>query len=174
MALHINIFGAPGSGKSTMRSILFYELKKRQLKVEEVVEVAKDDTYNERFKDLGDQIQMFGKQHHPHFILDGLVDFIITDSPFVIGFTYMTDDLPYKEELKNLMIKVNNSYKTLNFFLDRNHEYQTFGRNQTEKESDEKAKEILNFLDEYNIDYIRVRSGEEFITEALKQLEIKD
>jgi len=39
MATHINLFGSPGAGKSTNRARLFYELKKRQLKVEEITEI---------------------------------------------------------------------------------------------------------------------------------------
>ena len=174
MALHIQIFGAPGSGKSTMRSRLFYELKKRQLKVEEVVEVAKDDTYNERYLDLSDQIQLFGKQHHPHFILENRVDYIVTDSPPIMGITYMNKDLPYYEELKNLMLKTDKSYKTLNYFLNRNHEYQEFGRNQTEKESDEKAEEVKQFLRDNDIDFTEVKSGKKFIKKVLKDLGLKE
>ena len=163
----------PGSGKSTMRSRLFYELKKRQLKVEEVVEVAKDDTYNKRFLDLSDQIQLFGKQHHPHFILDNVVDYIVTDSPPIMGITYMDSNLSYYDELKALMLKVDKSYKSINYFLIRNHEYQEFGRNQTEEQSNEKAEEIKDFLRESNIDFTEVKSGKKFIKKVLKDLNVK-
>jgi tRNA uridine 5-carbamoylmethylation protein Kti12 len=173
MALHINIFGAPGSGKSTMRSRLFYELKKRQLKVEEVVEYAKELTYNERFIELSDQIQVFGKQHHPHFVLDKKVDYVVTDSPFIMGFTYFDESLPYSKEMRKLMTKVNNSYDTINYFLTRNHEYQEYGRNQTEEESDLKAEEIKAFLNKNKIKYTEVKSGKKFIKKVLEDLNIK-
>jgi len=167
MALHINIFGAPGSGKSTMRSRLFYELKKQQLKVEEVVEYAKELTYGEDGIKLADQILMFGKQRHPHFVLDKKVDYVITDSPFIMGFTYVDDTVDYKDELKALMLKVHNSYDTLNIFINRNHKYQEFGRNQTEQESDEKAIEIKQLLKDCNIQYYEFMSGEETIENTL-------
>ncbi len=174
MALHINLYGAPGSGKSTNRSRLFYELKKRQLKVEEVVEYAKELTYDENFVQLSNQILMLGKQFHPHFVLDKKVDYVITDSPFVMGITYMDDKLSYYPEAKDLVLSMNEHFKSLNFFIDRNHKYQEFGRNQTEEESDEKAKEIKDFLDESGIEYISVKSGEEFINLALNKILSKE
>lgn len=174
MALHINIYGAPGSGKSTMRSRLFYELKKRQLKVEEVVEYAKELTYDENFIQLSNQVLMLGKQFHPHFVLDKKVDYVITDSPFVMGITYMNDKLSYYPEAKDLALSMNEHFKSLNFFIDRNHKYQEFGRNQTEEESDEKAHEIIDFLNNNNIDFYRVQSGEDFIELALELIDLHD
>jgi len=174
MALHINIFGAPGSGKSTMRSRLFYELKKQQLKVEEVVEYAKELTYGEDGVKLSDQILMFGKQRHPHFVLDKKVDYVITDSPFIMGFTYVDDSVDYKDELKSLMLKVHNSYDTLNIFINRNHKYQEFGRSQTEEESDEKALEIKTLLNECNIEFYEMKSGEETIEKVLNIIKNKE
>jgi len=174
MALHINIFGAPCSGKSTMRSRLFYELKKRQLKVEEITEYAKSLTYGEDNIKLSDQILVFGKQHHPHYVLDTKVDYIITDSPFIMGFSYLDKDSIYHDELKELMLTTNKGYKSLNYFLNRNHEYQEFGRSQTELESNEKANEVKKFLIDNNIEFTEVKSGNKFIKKVLKDLNIKE
>jgi len=171
MALHINLFGAPGSGKSTNRARLFYELKKRQLKTEEISEYAKEVTYDENFIRLSNQILMLGKQFHPHFVLDKKVDYIVTDSPFVMGITYMSEDLPYYNEAKELALSMHNSYDTLNFFIERNHKYQEYGRNQTEEESDNKAIQIKEFLESNNILFHSVKSGEDFIKLALKLIE---
>jgi len=170
MAMHINIFGSPGSGKSTMRSRLFYELKKRQLIVEEVVEYAKELTYGEDNIKLNDQILLFGRQRHPHYVLDKKVDYIVTDSPFIMGFTYLQDDLSYSEELKALMLKVNESYNSKNYFLIRNHEYQQFGRRENAVQSDLKSKEIMRLLEENNIPFTIVKSGEEFIQKVLEDI----
>ena len=171
MAIHINIFGAPGSGKSTSRARLFYDMKKLGYKVEEISEMAKDYTYAEEFMKLGDQVYLLGQQHHKHFVLDNQVDYIITDSPFIMGSMYMNQNSPYLNEFEKLAVQMHKSYETLNFFIERNHDYQTFGRNQTEEQSDEKADEIKNFLNKYNIDYITVKSGEPFIKNALKLIQ---
>ena len=171
MATHINLFGSPGAGKSTNRARLFYELKKRQLKVEEITEHAKQLTYDENYKHLADQTLMLGMQHHNHMILDSIVDYIVTDSPFIMGITYARD-LNYKEELKDLAIAMFNNYNNVNIFIERNHKYQEFGRNQTEEESDEKSVEIKKFLNDNNIPFVVLKSGEETIDYILKTIEI--
>ena len=173
MALHINIFGSPSSGKSTNRARLFYELKKRQLKVEEVVEYAKELTYDKNFEQLSNQVLMLGKQFHPHKVLDKEVDYVITDSPFIMGLTYMDKSISYYKETENLALAMHNSLDTINIYIERNHKYQEYGRNQTEEESDLKALEIKDFLDINKIEYTIYKSGEDFIDGILKTLEIK-
>jgi len=167
LALHINIFGAPGSGKSTMRSRLFYELKKNGYKVEEVVEYAKELVYGEDNVKLNDQTLVLSRQHHPHQVLDKKVDYIVTDSPFIMGMLYLKEECDFNSEIKNLAKAMHNSYNTLNIFLTRDHEYQTFGRYQTEKESDRKGEEIKTFMIDNNIDFIELKSGKKFIKKVL-------
>ena len=60
----INIFGAPGAGKSTTAAALFALMKLEGYKVELVTEHAKDLTYSESFKELNDQLKVFGEQNH--------------------------------------------------------------------------------------------------------------
>jgi broad-specificity NMP kinase len=170
MALHINIFGAPGAGKSTNRARLYYELKKKQYKVEEIVEYAKELTYGEDNIKLSDQVLVLGKQHHAHHVLDKKVEYIVTDSPFFMGVTYVQDDCPFKDELYKLALAMNDSYETMNFFIERNHEYQEYGRSQTEAEADEKSDEIKKFLDDNKIEYVALKSGKDFIKTALKKI----
>jgi len=170
MALHINIFGSPGSGKSTMRARLFYELKKKQYKVEEIPEHAKDLTYSEEYIKLSDQVFVLGQQHHKHHVLDKKVDYIVTDSPFIMGTTYIEDDCYFKDELIDLALAMNESYETLNFFIIRNHEYQEYGRNQTAEQSDDKSLQIRDFLDDNGIKYTVLQSGKDFIKTALKKI----
>lgn len=168
--LHINLYGSPGSGKSTNRSRLFYELKKKQYMVEEITEFAKEATYKEDFSSLSDQVLMLGKQHHLHKVLDNQVDYVITDSPFIMGIVYMDRNISYMKELKNLALAIDDDYETMNFFIERNHEYQEYGRNQTEQQANEKSDEIKKLLIENNIDFISVKSGKEFIKKALKKI----
>jgi hypothetical protein len=153
-----------------MRARLFYELKKKQYKVEEILEHAKDLTYSEEYIKLSDQVLILGQQHHKHHVLNNKVDYIVTDSPFIMGVTYITDDCSFKQEIIDLSLAMNNSYKTLNFFLERNHEYQEYGRSQSAEEADEKSKEIKRFLDKSGIKYTTVKSGKKFINKAMKKI----
>jgi len=174
MALHIQIFGSPGSGKSTTRSRLFYELKMRGYKVEEITEHAKDLTYDENYSHLSDQVLLLGKQHHFHQVLDKKVDYIVTDSPFIMGVNYIDEKCPYKKEFINLSLSMNSSYRTLNIFLIRKHKYQEFGRRQSETESDEKSLEIKNFLDNNNIKYITMETNDDFIDKIINIIKEED
>lgn len=45
MAIVINLFGAPGAGKSTLAADIFSKLKRRQVKCELITEFAKDCVY---------------------------------------------------------------------------------------------------------------------------------
>ena len=58
----VNLFGGPGSGKSTTAAGLFYEVKKLKLNVELVTEYAKDAVWEKRHNLLDDQIYIFAKQ----------------------------------------------------------------------------------------------------------------
>jgi predicted ATPase len=57
----INLYGGPGTGKSTTAAALFALMKREGYNVELVTEFAKDLVWTERNKELGDQIYIFGK-----------------------------------------------------------------------------------------------------------------
>jgi len=161
MALHINLFGGPGSGKSRNRSRIFYKLKDKNYKVEEIVEYAKELTYEKNFIQLSDQVLLLGKQHHFHSVLNKEVDYIITDSPFIMGMLYIKKELIYKKELEDLALKMFNLYNNLNIFIERTNKYQEYGRTQTESQAKDKDKEIKEFLIKNNIPFITLKSGNE-------------
>ena len=58
----INIFGNPGSGKSTIAAYLFTELKSRNIEVELVTETAKDLVYIAKLNKNNDlyKLAMYG------------------------------------------------------------------------------------------------------------------
>lgn len=155
----INLFGAPGSGKSTLRAGLFYEMKLAGYNVEEVTEYAKDMVWEERFNIFSDQIYILGKQNRRLLRLTNKVDYVLTDSPILMGIAYMVAT-PYDETLEQLIVKVFLSYDNLNIFINRKHEYQQIGRNQNELEADEKAEQIKELLRMYSIPFTEVNSDE--------------
>ncbi len=158
-ALHINLFGGPGIGKSTTRSQIFYELKKRNLIIEEIVEFAKTATYKKDYVTLSDQIYVFGQQHHMHHVLDNQVDYVVTDSPFLMGLVYTDQSLNGYNILKKLMITQHKSYDTLNILLTRDHAFQDYGRTQNEEQSIKIHNDIKNLLDKANITYEEISSS---------------
>lgn len=155
----INLFGAPGSGKSTLRAGLFYEMKMAGFNVEEVTEYAKDMVWEERFNIFQDQIYILGKQNRRLLRLTDKVDFVLTDSPILMGIAYMANT-PYDVPLRQLIAATFKSYNNFNVFINRNHDYQEIGRNQTADESDLLAEQIKGLLREFDIPFVEVNSNE--------------
>ena len=85
--LVVNLFGGPGTGKSTTAAELFSELKHRGIRAELVTEVAKDLCY-EKSPLLGDQLHILSEQHRRLARLRDQVDIVITDAPISLGEIY--------------------------------------------------------------------------------------
>lgn len=155
----INLFGSPGSGKSTLRAGLFYEMKIAGYNVEEVTEYAKDMVWENRTNIFNDQLYMLGKQNRKLLRLEGKVDYVITDSPVILGTMYMDGmNAPYVNTLTNLVVEVFKSYDNYNFLLHREHDYIELGRNQNEQEAELLFANIRKLLSDNNFDYIDLYS----------------
>lgn len=157
----VNLFGGPGSGKSTAAAGVFYELKRKFVNCELVTEYAKDVVWRESTNILNNQLYVFGKQHNRIFHLKDKVDVIVTDSPFIMGLVYANYDLlsPSFEQLvvdEYLRPEVIN----LNYVIKRVRRYRQEGRLQDEAGAKKKDKEILDMLDKHNIDYTILKGKE--------------
>ena len=160
--ININLFGGAGLGKSTTATGLFHYMKTNNFKVEYISEYAKDLTYGGDLIKLADQLHILGEQHHRLFRLRGKVEYIIHDSPFIMGIAYLEEDDIYlnKKPFEDLVISLFNNYNNLNILLVRNleKEYQQYGRNQTLSEAIEKDAEIKNILIRYKIPFFEVEA----------------
>lgn len=155
--LVINLFGGPGSGKSTTAAGLFYEMKTRGYKVELVTEFAKDLVYQESYFRLKDQLMILARQHHKLWVLKDKVDYAIVDSPLLLSQHYFQDNGDYDEKLfKDFVLNTYNRYNNLNILLERNIDeqpYQEYGRSQTLDEAVEIDKSIKKILHDTNSEY---------------------
>lgn len=149
----INLFAAPGSGKSTTASGIFYNLKNIGINAELTGEYAKDLTWSKRQHTLADQIYVFGKQHHRVHRLKDDCDVIISDSPILLGLAYAQE---YPQCFKDTVYWAFNQYNNINFFINRVKPYNPKGRNQTEEESLSKSLEIKDLLHTWEVPYIEV------------------
>ena len=151
-----------GTGKSTTAAGLFYAMKSKDYECEYIQEFAKELTFSRDYTRLSDQLLILAEQHHRMKRLDGQVQYLIHDSPFIMGLTYLEEDehLP-KDIYANLISAMYNSYNNLNIFLERNecHTYQEYGRSQSLEEACNKDKEIKDMLDEQGIKYITMEIG---------------
>lgn len=166
---NINLFGGPGTGKSTIAAGIFHIMKINGYNIEYIQEYAKDLTYGKDFTKLSDQLLILGEQHHRMHRMIGQVEYIVHDSPFIMGLIY--HDGPHKDAYTNLVTDMFNGYKNINIFLERNieeHPYQEQGRSQDLSEAicvDEKIKDMLNT---HNIEFHNVLNGAHAIDNIMK------
>lgn len=160
--LHINLYGGPGTGKSTIAAELFSKMKWNKLDSELISEYAKQIVWEESFTKLKNQIYLFAKQHKRHVILDGKVKYVITDSPLPLNTVYDNENTKY---LKDLVFSEFNKFNNINIYLNRKKEYNPNGRTQTYTEAIEKDIQILNLLKNNNVDYITIDADENAVNE---------
>ena len=148
----VNIFGVPGAGKSTGAAYVFAALKMQGVNAELVTEYAKDKVWEENNEAFKNQAFLFGKQSYRMSRCAGKVDVIVTDSPLPLSILYNND--PRLTGNFNLSVMdVFNSYRNMNFCLNRTKPYNPAGRLQTEEESDALAEPLKNLLEAWGIFY---------------------
>ena len=157
----INLFGSPGAGKSTIAAGLFFKIKlcKDIEKAELVTEFAKDLVYAGRFRELdNNQIYVTVKQYSRMERLRNQVDYVITDSPLLLGTIYKPNN--YFSSYDLLLNELHYSFDNINIVINRVKEYKDYGRVQTEEESDKLSIKIRQLLRDNKIDY-RIVDGNE-------------
>lgn len=162
MTLVVNLYGGPGTGKSTTAALTFGLLKSRGHNAELVTEVAKDLTWEERHHAIRCQPYVFGKQMFRIERLLGQVDVIVTDSPILLSTVY---GRALGSNFRNYVLDVFRSWDTLDVFLRRDHEVHPFnpkGRLQNEEEAKALDGEIRGMLDSFGVSYseVPVRAAE--------------
>lgn len=165
----INLYGAPSSGKSTVRADLFSRLKRLGINCEEVSEAAKRFTWAKRHMSLNCQPYLFGKQLHETVVLDGQVDVVITDSPLILCCHYgRKSSVNYPESFYQSIIDISNQMDTMDYFLRRVHPYNPSGRNQTEAQSDAVAIDLIDILQHAGVSYQMI-DGDDKAAELIAQ-----
>ena len=149
----VNLFGAPGAGKSTGAAYIFSKLKMLGVNAELVTEFAKDKVWEESKAVFNNQAYIFGKQYFKISRCADKVDVVVTDSPLLLSLIYNNDPV-LGEEFNNLVRKVFNSYNSRNYYLKRTKEYNPVGRFQNEAESDQIGDKILNLLNDEGIYFV--------------------
>ena len=148
----INLWGAPGSGKSTTAAGLFFLMKINKYKVELVTEYAKDLVWNGHEAMIGNQISIFAEQN---WRIDRLkekgLDFAITDSPLPLPSFYKPG--AYHQNFDSIVFEVFNSYNNINYFLNRVDSFEKIGRRHNESDSVKIAQDLQRFMGTHGIDF---------------------
>lgn len=152
----VNLFGVPGSGKSTGAAYIFSKLKMAGLNVELVGEFAKDKVWEETKAVFENQAYIFGKQSFRISRCENKVDVIITDSPLPLSIFYNKNKHIYGKSFDRFVMDVFNHYTNINFFINRIKPYNPNGRFQTEEESNALKAPMVQFLNEMDISYTEI------------------
>ena len=148
-----NLYGGPGTGKSTTAAGVFSELKLSDINAELVTEYAKDKVWEGSHSILEYQIYVFGKQLLRIQRLLGKVDVIVTDSPLLLSVVYGKKE---SQEFQDLVISEYNKMNNLDVYLLRGKKYNESGRLQTENQARILDGTIKLLLDMYAPEYRRV------------------
>jgi adenylate kinase family enzyme len=177
MSTIINLFGGPGSGKTTMAAALFHELKILHYSTEIVSEFAKDMILEHNPQSLDNQFYITGNQAYRQWCASLVYDYVIIDSPILLGAIY-NKNKNISNEFNAFLLKYHNEFNNINIYIKReeNWNYNTKGRLHNIEESLNKDKEIYDFLVNNNIEFYEVNKLENNIAQKILKnlLKIKE
>lgn len=171
----INLYGGPGTGKSTTAGAMFAEMKYRGINCEYVQEYAKDKAWEFGTNHLGvpkvfqAQEYIFGKQHFRLRRCAQDVDIIVTDCPLFLGLIYMPEDFPIPS-LRSAIREAYDMYDNLDVFLVRTKPYNTKGRFQTEEQAKGLDVDVKRMLESQAVPYLTVEAGRNAVTEIFDEM----
>jgi hypothetical protein len=165
----INLFGAPGAGKSTTMLGLTYQMKMLGLSAENTPEFFKELILEEgQHAKFGGQLTILSEQNKRLARLEGKNDFTITDCPLpLVGFYTKEDYINgFDVFLKNLY----SNYDNVNYFIVRKHEFENEKRDHSEEQSDQIAAALPAYLEKNGIEVRIIESGDDLVERLLEDL----
>jgi hypothetical protein len=148
--------------------IFYYLLKKANKSVELVQEYVKEWAWEDRHIKPFDQIYFFGKQVRKESMLFGKVDYIITDSPVLLGLCYVRKccdpEIAYglAETAKAFYaVSPRHNVQHIHVLLNRSGSFSKNGRFHSLEESKQIDVDIEDLLNEFGFKYIETSHNEE-------------
>jgi nicotinamide riboside kinase len=166
----INLFGAPGAGKSTIAMELTSMFKKHRIDAEVSLEFVKEYIHMGNNNLLAYQNYIFAQQERQlRILLDSKeVEFAVTDAPLLLSPFYAPDNYPVY--FKELVFEIFNSYDNINYLVKRRHPYSFNSRIHSEEKSNLIAKKLPAFLINHNITYKEIYSDADIKTQIFDDL----
>lgn len=173
----INLFGGPGSGKSTIASGIFSQLKMKDVSCDAPYEFPKVVAWEKNMSQISDQLYVLANQHRGIVRSYGKVDFIILDSPILLSLAYKEGyekgypSTFYNEQFDKMVVDLFKKYNNINFFLNRpKKNFQNDGRFQDYIQSLEFDEQIKNIMNINDVDYTDIDVDEQTINKIIKMI----
>lgn len=173
----INLYGGPGTGKSTTAALVFALLKEKGTNVELVREYVKQWAWESRQPVNYDQFYFFGKQSRAETSLFNKVDLVVTDAPVAIACMYAEKfGSPFQGNLFRQMFLVREQmcaqegHESIHIFLKRTKPYNPAGRFQTEEQAKVIDLEMRIYLKSLGINYIEIPADSNAADSILQHL----
>lgn len=169
----INLIGSSGSGKTTTALGLAYSLKLLNYKVEYVSEWIKDELFKGNTDVVKDQLFITANQASKLNCLIGKgLDFIVVDSPLILGYLYGQKYNSSCLELDNLILHEFNKIQSINYFLHLRDTFDSIARLEKEFESKQDSINFRSILNDLNITYTNI-DGDNYVSSILDDLKNK-
>jgi hypothetical protein len=170
MKLLINLYGGPGSGKSTGAAYIFSQLKLDGIDCEYVSEFIKDKIWEDNKAVYANQFYITAKQSFKISRTKDKVDVVVTDSPIFMGGYYAMNDPIYGGDYVNVLKRVQAQYPSSNYFIKRVKKYNPNGRFQNEEQAIQVCNDIEDYLNGNEIHFCTVNGDIEGYKQIIKEV----
>ena len=171
-ALIVNLFGAPGAGKSTGAAFIFSHLKMAGVRSELVTEFAKDKVWEDSTEVFRNQLYILAKQSFRISRCEDKVDVIVTDAPLLISGFYNSPSKRLGQGFMQMLLELVDSYDNYNVVIERVRPYDKIGRFQSEYEANRMGIDILDYLDELDVKYDRIPGDVEGYNNVVEKIKM--
>lgn len=157
----INLWASPSCGKSTLAAGAFAEMKRRNISCELVTEVAKEYAWEGRKIEVWDQILIAAEQLAREMRLIGKVEYVITDSPSLLGAFY--EEKYSKSSLLRHMLQKGRAMphrQDVDVMLPRRERYDDAGRFQTKEQAMEVHQALTEWLQVFTLQPKQLESAD--------------
>lgn len=174
----INLYGGPGTGKSTSAAFLFYLLKAQGDNAELVREYVKDWAWEDRKINAFDQLYFLGKQIRRESMLYGKVSHIVTDSPINLNVLYARRYAPpaiakgvTRAVLGFYEVAAESEVNHVHVMLRRSKAYNPMGRFQNASEARALDGDALKLLAEMAPEHATCATGEASLRRLVEKID---
>lgn len=149
----LNFWSGPGAGKSTTKAGTFFLLKALGEKAAQIEEYATERSVEEDWETLANQRKVTKKQEKRQARFVGKVNWLVTDSPLVLGCIYGRGEYATPEFYKEVW-SLFDRYENINVWIDRVKPYQRYARHHDEDEArllDIKLRSLCNHIVDFTV-----------------------